>query len=222
MVVFRVRKDVELNATVIDTLRYANRLKTAGVESGQAEAMSRAINDELTEGVATKADLDDAVVELKAGIAEVDSKLDAMDVRWDTKLDAMDVRWDTKLDAMDARWDTKLDAMDAKWDGRLDAMDAKWEGRFDSNDAKWEGRFDTVDAKFESMDVKFEALSERFSTHSRYTFLVLALIAALGLYNAAAPHFLGRAPGAVPAPVATVSTQASRANAEPQQQTDLR
>ena len=192
MVVFRVGKDVELNATVIDTLRYANRLKTAGVESGQAEAMSRAINDELTEGVATKADLDDAVVELTAGIAKVD---------------------------------TKLDAMDAKWDGRLDAMDAKWEGRFDTVDAKFESmdaKFESMDVKFESMDVKFEALSERFSTHSRYTFLVLALIAALGLYNAAAPHFLGRAPGAVPAPVATVSTQASPANAEPQQQTDVR
>ena len=40
--------------TVIDTLRFANRLKEAGVEPGQAEAMSRAFNDELLEGVATK------------------------------------------------------------------------------------------------------------------------------------------------------------------------
>ena len=54
-----------MNATVIDTLRYANSLKAAGVEPRQAEAMSRAINDELTEGVATKRDLDDAVAELK-------------------------------------------------------------------------------------------------------------------------------------------------------------
>ncbi len=45
-----------MNATVIDTLRYANSLKAAGVEPRQAEAMSRAINDELTEGVATKRD----------------------------------------------------------------------------------------------------------------------------------------------------------------------
>ena len=218
MVVFLTCKDIELNATVIDTLRYANRLKAAGVESGQAEAMSRAINDELTEGVATKADLDDAVVELKAGIAKVDTKLDAMDAKWEGGFDAMDAKWDGRFDAMDAKWDGRFDAMDAKWEGRFDAMDAKWEGRFDTVDAK----FESVDAKFESMDAKFEALSERFSTHSRYTFLVLALIAALGLYNAAAPHFLGRAPGAVPAPVATVSTQASPANAEPRRQTDVR
>ena len=215
-------KDIELNATVIDTLRYANRLKAAGVESGQAEAMSRAINDELTEGVATKADLDDAVVELKAGIAKVDTKLDAMDAKWEGRLDAMDAKWEGRLDAMDAKWDGRLDAMDAKWEGKFDAMDGKWEVRFDAMDAKWDGRFDAVDGKFQSMDVKVEALNDRFNTHSRYTFLVLALIAALGLYNAAAPHFLARAPGAEPTPMSTVPTQASPVNPEPRQQPDVR
>ena len=100
-----------MNATVIDTLRYADRLKGAGVEHSQAEAMSRALNDELVGGVATKDDLTHAVVELKAEIAKVDAK--------------------------------------------------------------------------------FEAMDEKFETQGRYVFLVLALIAALGLYNAVAPHFVG-------------------------------
>ena len=39
-------------ANVIDTLRYADRLKEAGIETGQAEAMARALNAELTEGLA--------------------------------------------------------------------------------------------------------------------------------------------------------------------------
>ena len=112
-----------MNATVIDTLRYANRLKAAGVEDRQAQAMSRAINDELAGGVATKDDLAHAVVELKAEIAKVDAK------------------------------------------------------------------FGTMDAKFDAMDEKFEALNGKFETQGRYVFLVLALIAALGLYNAMAPHF---------------------------------
>ena len=107
-----------MNATVIDTLRYADRLKGAGVEHSQAEAMSRALNDELVGGVATKDDLTHAVVELKAEIAK-------------------------------------------------------------------------VDAKFDTMDEKFEALNGKFETQGRYVFLVLALIAALGLYNAVAPHFVG-------------------------------
>ena len=118
-----------MNATVIDTLRYADRLKGAGVERSQAEAMSRALNDELVGGVATKDDLTHAVVELKAEIAKVD--------------------------------------------------------------AKFEAKFDTMDAKFDAMDEKFEALNGKFETQGRYVFLVLALIAALGLYNAVAPHFVG-------------------------------
>ena len=101
-----------MNATVIDTLKYADRLKDAGVEHRQAEAMSRALNDELTGGVATKEDLAQAVVELKTEITKVDAKVE---------------------------------------------------------------------------------------TQGRYVFLVLALIAALGLYNAAAPRFFANEPAATTA-----------------------
>ncbi len=110
-----------MEASVIDTLRYADRLKAAGVETRQAEAMSRALNDELAGGVATKQDLDRAVDELKGQIAN-------------------------------------------------------------------------LDAKFEVMDAKFDGLRGRFETQGKYVFLVLGLIAALGLYNAVAPHLASMAP----------------------------
>ena len=108
-----------MEVSVIDTLRYADRLKAAGVETRQAEAMSRALNDELAAGVATRQDLDRAVDELRGEIGKVDAKVDALD------------------------------------------------------------------AKF---DAKFDALSGKFETQGRYVFLVLALIAGLGLYNAVSPH----------------------------------
>ena len=60
--------------SVIDTLRYADRLKAAGVETGQAEAMSRALNDELAAGVATKQDLDRAVDKLTGEIAKIETQ----------------------------------------------------------------------------------------------------------------------------------------------------
>ena len=97
-----------MDATVIDTLRFATRLKAAGVQDDQAEAMSRALNDELVGGVASKDDLARAVTELKAEIAKVDGKVGALE------------------------------------------------------------------------------------TQGRYVFLVLALITALGLYNAVAPHVSGK------------------------------
>lgn len=82
-------------------LEIRHRLKAAGVQDDQAEAVSRAYHDELAGGVATKDDLERAVTELKTEITKVDTKLE---------------------------------------------------------------------------------------TQGRYVFLVLALIAALGLYNAVAPH----------------------------------
>ena len=51
--------------TAIDTLRYARRLRDAGIPADQAEAMADAIGSELVEGLATKADLETAVTEIK-------------------------------------------------------------------------------------------------------------------------------------------------------------
>ena len=43
--------------TAIDTLRFARKLKQAGLPDEQAEAVAAALGEELTEHLATKADL---------------------------------------------------------------------------------------------------------------------------------------------------------------------
>ena len=94
-----------MNPTVIDTLRYADRLKAAGIEPSQAEAMSRALNAELTEGLATKADLDAATVALKTelgtAIRELEHKVDAGFAVIDERFTATDA----KFEAMDAKFE---------------------------------------------------------------------------------------------------------------------
>ncbi|MXY54884.1 MAG: hypothetical protein F4Y41_00580 [Gammaproteobacteria bacterium] len=172
---------------MIDTLRFANRLKEAGVDPRQAEAMSSAFNDEISEGVATKRDLDNAVTELKGEMAERFANVDA-------RLGSMDAKFEAKFVAVDARFE----AMDAKFDAMFEFLDALVES-FDSLFESMDTKFEAMDTKFEAMDTKFESLAGRFGTQGRYTFLVLALIAALGLYNAAAPHFMGKQPGTVTA-----------------------
>ena len=122
-----------MESNVIDTLRYADRLKEAGVESRQAEAMSRALNDELAGGVATKEDLDRTAAKLQGG----------------------------------------LDALRADLDHAV---------------VELKGKIDKVDAKFDGLNGKFDALNGKFETQGRYMFLVLALIAALGLFNTVAPR----------------------------------
>ena len=44
------------------------------------------------------------------------------------------------------------------------------------------------------MDAKFDALADKFDTQGRYVFLVLALIAALGLFNAVYPQLASKEP----------------------------
>lgn len=54
--------------TAIDTLRYARKLKDAGVPSDQAEAMADAIGSELVDQLATKADLGKVALRLEGSI----------------------------------------------------------------------------------------------------------------------------------------------------------
>ena len=149
-------------ATVIDTLRYADKLKAAGVQAPQAEAMSRALNDELTGGVATKDDLNHAVGRMESNLANAVERLES-------KLEGEIERMATKSD---------LDHAVGEMKGQINVLDAK-----------------------------FDALRDRVDTQSRHVFLVLALIAALGLYNAVSPHI--NAPATADArPAAAVATAA--------------
>ena len=175
-----------MNATVIDTLKYADRLKEAGLEPGQAEAMSRALNDELSDGLVTRTDLDNAVSALKVDLGGLGAKIDALE----GTVEAMDSKFEARFEAMDSKFEARFEAMDSKFEARFEAMDSKFEARFEAMDAKFEAGFGTVDAKF-------DALVKQTANHSRYVFLVLALIAGLGLYNATAPHYRGN--GAKPA-----------------------
>jgi carbamoylphosphate synthase small subunit len=50
---------------MIDTLRLSKRLREAGMEQGVAEAMADALNEEMKESSVSKADLTQAVTELK-------------------------------------------------------------------------------------------------------------------------------------------------------------
>ena len=52
--------------TAIDTLRFARRLKAAGVPEHQAEEMASALGDELIDNLATKTDLKTEITALEA------------------------------------------------------------------------------------------------------------------------------------------------------------
>ena len=65
-------------AYTFDTLKAMRTLTDAGMQEPVAEAVVTTMNDAVTEGVATKADIVNLRAELKADIAVLKSRLDTM------------------------------------------------------------------------------------------------------------------------------------------------
>ena len=166
-----------MNATVIDTLRFADRLKTAGFEGPQAEGMARALGDELAERMLTRRDLHEALRPIHARLDSMNARFDGVDAKFDGI--------DAKFDAIDV----KFDAMDAKFESRFEGVDS----RFDAMDAKFESRFEGVDAKLDAVDAKIDSvhreLSGKFNLLVGVMALGFTLLAGLEGYNAIAPRF---------------------------------
>ena len=84
------------DAPGFDTLSYARRLKEAGVDERQAEAHAEAVRDAITQGAASKVDLDKGLADLKAyidkGLTAVGNRMDSLESRManlETRMDGM-------------------------------------------------------------------------------------------------------------------------------------
>ena len=99
-----------------DTLSYARRLKAAGVDEAQAEAHAEAVRDAVTEGVATKDDLDRglaaAKVDLDTGLSDLKADVVRLEDRMATKDDVAALRAemaDLRTDMADLKAELKTD-----------------------------------------------------------------------------------------------------------------
>ena len=90
-----------MSQTLINMLRFADRLKEAGFVGVQAEALARVLGDELTEQLPTKADFKT----LEGRFDALEGRLDALE----KKFDALEGR----LDALEG----KFGVLEAKFDG---------------------------------------------------------------------------------------------------------
>ncbi len=68
-----------MSQTLINTLRFADRLKEAGFAGPQAEALARVLGDELTEQLPSKADF----MALQADFKTLEAKFDALEAKFD-------------------------------------------------------------------------------------------------------------------------------------------
>ena len=99
---------------VIDTLKFADRLKNAGFPPPQAEGLARVLGDELGERMVVKRDLDDAVQavnrDLDNAVQTITATIESLDAKFEAKFEAMDQKFEAKFLALEPRFD----AIDAK------------------------------------------------------------------------------------------------------------
>ena len=165
-----------IDAPVIDTLRYADNLKQAGVDDAHADGMSRALNVELSERMLTKEDLREA---FDRHSRMFDERLAARDKR----LDAVEQRLgvvEQRLGAVEQR----LEAMDA----RMDAFERDIDRRF--ADVHW--RIDALES----------LVNLRFKMMMGTMVFGFTVVIALGLFNVAPKLAVGAAAGGSAQPAA--------------------
>ena len=114
-----------MNATVIDTLRLANRLKAVGFDPTHAEGMACALGDELAERMLTRRDLDEFKVVVDARFDAIDTRFEGIDARFEG-IDARFEGIDSRIDSLDAKFDAKFDALDLK----IESVQREVSGKF--------------------------------------------------------------------------------------------
>ena len=97
-----------MSQTLINTLRFADRLKEAGFAGAQAEALARVLGDELTEQLPSKADFQTLQADFKA----LEAKFDGLEAKFNDL--------EGKFDTLERRFDAlegKFGVLEAKFDG---------------------------------------------------------------------------------------------------------
>ena len=170
------------DAPVIDTLRYADNLKQAGVEPSRADGMARALNIELSERVLTKTDLREALGVVDQRVGAVDQRVGSLEQR----LGAVEQRLDTveqRLDTVEQRLDT-VDQRVRSVDERLGAV---------------EQRLGAVEQHLGAVE---NMMNFRFKVMTGTQVFGFTLLMALGLFNVAPKQAAGASPAPAPQPAA--------------------
>lgn len=114
-------------AIAFDTLKFANRLKQAGVPPQQAEAEAAAFAEVLEisfKELVTKEDLRLTKEELRRDLKDLEmrmeAKIDQLEAKFNIKIDKLEVKFDTRIDKLEA----KVDRLDTRLTGELTLI--KW------------------------------------------------------------------------------------------------
>lgn len=127
----------------LDTYDIVRELRAVGFEEAQADALSRLLkraHDVDVGHLATKVDLEGAVLRLEGAI-------DSATVRLDGKIDFVATGVDGKIDAATARLDGKIDAAAARLDGKIETFKGQLDAKLETTKAQLEAKIEAAKAE---------------------------------------------------------------------------
>ena len=99
---------------MIDTLKFANRLRSAGFSQEQAEAVADAWADQAREDLPSRLDL-----------AGIEDKITRLDGKFDTKLTQLEGKLDSRITQLEGKLDSRITQLDGKFDTKIAQLDGK-------------------------------------------------------------------------------------------------
>jgi hypothetical protein len=114
---------------MIDTLKFANRLRSAGFSQEQAETVADAWAEQARDDLPSRLDF-----------AEIDNKITLLDGKFDSKIVQLEGKFDSRI----AQLEGKVDGRIAQLEGKVDSRIAQLEGKVDGRIAHLEGKVDKL------------------------------------------------------------------------------
>ncbi|MXY53690.1 MAG: hypothetical protein F4Y86_14360 [Gammaproteobacteria bacterium] len=177
-----------MTTAVLDTLRCAQTLKTAGFTQEQAEATAQVLGDALSD-VATKADVD-----------RLEAKIDDVASTATTNLDQAVAGLEAKIDQAVSTASTNLDHAVAGLEAKIDSLDHKFETKFDAVNQRLDSMETSTQKQFASVQEQLGSFRDQFRHQARVTYILLGIIAGLVFGSLVAPYLpWDRTPAATPA-----------------------
>ncbi len=119
--------------TFLDTLQTAKRLREAGFDEPQAEALTGVLRDaqEAEQGqLATKADVAALDAKIERVAAELDAKIERVASDLDTKIERVASDLDAKIERVAAELDAKIERVAAEFNAKIERVAAELRAEF--------------------------------------------------------------------------------------------
>ena len=123
---------------LFDTLKFSRKLEKAGFSHEQATGAAEAFSEVVSDGVATKADIN-----------KLENKIDGVEEKLENKIDGVEEKLENKIDDVEARLESKIDGVEARLESKIEGVETRLESKIETVKVGLESQIKNVDTKMD-------------------------------------------------------------------------